>query len=868
MSIFTTIKSLFGGTAAKPTTVTAPNPAALAAKNVAQKAKATQAAQAQQDLAVKSEQAELDALLASPAGDARDAQLTAFAARSTAAALRWQAAQGVQGMVGWHALQTGAGQRDRRVGKWAKEQIAATRAVQQRDAAWGSVATGYASLLQSPSVDVRHFMELDKTFDAGLVQHQFDEAAQAQVATWRTTLQNRLQAQNDAQRSAQHLRDRLADILTVAQKGSFTDELNARLATAEADHAALAPANGLFATQRLHTEINALLPEARAAVNNAQQSATRLAAAQALAAEAQKYAFQSPEKLSSSDIAELKQRWHSSWGGYATEKSTFDAAIAQASKMLANYNAQLADRHEQSIAWLAETQAKLAAAIEAGHGIESVQLAQEINERAGKTLDLSRLPSEQGAVLDRLLSQARETRGLLWEGAAHERDELIAKVQQLAAKPLVAKFQEQAVKEATTAWKAVTEKTGGAPAAQFAAFKAACDAAWTPVKDHKANMKEVMAKGTEQRQALINELNILVNGADWNNIDWRGVETFRREARKQWRECLPSEFAKREAMNAEFDAVIKQVDDKLEGARTIEMTRRNNLTMAANALDGKPFADQHSTARMLMGRYNDERSSVYLPRDLDQAAWSSFRHAIDAVYSRREAERKAEVEQNAQAITDLIRDKQATVATLAAATALDDLKGLKAALALALLNWDAPGRLPRGVGEHSGVNIDDLVKQWQSTIDSVDTKINTLTKAVQGARAEQATALAKLLDASPADTAAVQAAWDSTSKDSTLKKAFATRVNAVLAGTPLLVSANLQTALLDAEIATQTDSPDAHKDARLKRQVQRLSDKMSGNQQASSEAGFNAWLSALVLPNATQGEAGERLAAVAAGLKS
>jgi hypothetical protein len=65
----------------------------------------------------------------------------------------------------------------------------------------------------------------------------------------------------------------------------------------------------------------------------------------------------------------------------------------------------------------------------------------------------------------------------------------------------------------------------------------------------------------------------------------------------------------------------------------------------------------------------------------------------------------------------------------------------------------------------------------------------------------------------------------------------------------------------------QTDSPAAHKDARLKLQVQRLSDKLTGNKQHSADAALNAWLAALAMSGSTQGEAGDRLQAVAKNLK-
>jgi hypothetical protein len=382
------------------------------------------------------------------------------------------------------------------------------------------------------------------------------------------------------------------------------------------------------------------------------------------------------------------------------------------------------------------------------------------------------------------------------------------------------------------------------------------------VKAHKDAMRQVNSVGNEQRQNLLNELTAIQSTIDWQMVDWSGVEALRNESRKQWRECLPSDYKQREALSAGFDSVMAVFETKLGEAREAEIARRTRLTQAALALEGKPFPEQHNGVRNLMERYNAERSSVYMPRELDQAAWTSFRAAIDAVYARREVERKTELAENAQATTDLIIAKQSVLAQLKADTDLSEVKPLQTAIAQAQQAWDEPGRLPRGVGEHGGVNIDALVKDWLAALEAAQTKAQALQGAAQKARVTQAIDLAKALDTGTD----ISALWETASKDTALKKAFSPRVNSVISGTSLMAGGSLATALLDAEIASQTDSPAAYKDARLKLQVQRLSDKLTGNKQHSADAGFNAWLAALAVQGATQGEAGERIAAMAARL--
>jgi hypothetical protein len=231
-------------------------------------------------------------------------------------------------------------------------------------------------------------------------------------------------------------------------------------------------------------------------------------------------------------------------------------------------------------------------------------------------------------------------------------------------------------------------------------------------------------------------------------------------------------------------------------------------------------------------------------------------------------------------MTDLITAKQAVLAQLKTALngadATEDtpeivslgLKPLQTALTKAQSDWDEPGRLPRGVGEHQGVDIDALVQDWLATQAAVEAHIQTLKTAAQQARAHHALALAQALDAG-VDSAVVLALWDTASKEALIKKAFASRVTAFQNSTDTTLVGDataLEQALLDAEIASQTDSPAAHKEARLALQVQRLSDKLTGAKQHHPDAGFSAWLTALALPGSTQGEAGQRIAAMAVQL--
>jgi hypothetical protein len=862
-------------------------------------------------------QAELNSLINLPNNAHKDELLIAFATKSASTQHRWQAVQAAS-PAAWQAILTQVAPRDRRIFKWVKTEIVLQKLAQVKASTWTDLSSRYQALLLASSIEVRHFIDLDKAFDNAHAKHTFDINIQTTVAEWRLQLQNRLQAQNDTQRTAQRLLADIKHIYSLAQSGEYDTHLNVQLDTAVTTYQGLPVANGILAIQRLYEEINTLLPVVKKTLTEAAIAANQLIEVNQLVKKAQDFSQQDPIKINAIGIVELKRAWQDKFNGYELQKRNFEAALNQANQQLSVHQLQLTEYRNGYLNELSNKQIALAAALEAGQGQASVALFDEINTYTtqSSTLNVPALSSEQSAELDRLLSQAREIRGLLWEGAALEREIIINKLQSLADKPLVGKFQEAAFKEAMDAWKAINVKAGNAPSGVYNQFKMASDAAYTPIKLYKEGVRQVNTVGNEQRECLLAELSTIQAGIDWSTVNWRGVEDLRKEARKQWRECLPASYKHRDALYQRFDAVMQVFEEKLVHARTAELTRRENLTQAAKALDGQTFAEQHSQARELMARYSSERINVFMPRELDQASWLSFRAAVDAVYTRREAERQAEISNNTQAITDLINAKQTVLTQLKTVhsnipvfngTENDsfensplihnpflDAKSLQAALTKAQNDWYELGELPPNTAHITDTNVDFLVKDWLTTQADVVTSINSLKNHEKQARIVRALNLAKALDSinnidvidniTNIDTnidANIDAIdnnidinnsnhhisdllniWTVASEDSLIKQAFITRITALQNNSSIVsnTTETLHQALLIAEIANQIESPPAYKANRLALQVQSLSDKLTGTKQQNVDTGLIAWLTALALPNSTQGEAGERLA--------
>jgi Domain of Unknown Function (DUF349) len=174
---------------------------------------------------------------------------------------------------------------------------------------------------------------------------------------------------------------------------------------------------------------------------------------------------------------------------------------------------------------------------------------------------------------------------------------------------------------------------------------------------------------------------------------------------------------------------------------------------------------------------------VVLPRKLEEETWQAFRSALNAVFAKRDEKRK-ELESELQ--TNL-QTKQALIAEMRALAHEAEPRMLESKQRDASARWDAAGRVPHA-------KADAINDQW---------------------RAAQAAAKAALTNLrSGAEKTAIEAARQA---------GLAARASA----TPQQQQAKLQ-ALLDLEIAAQTDSPDEFRDDRLKRQVALLAKSFQG----------------------------------------
>lgn len=866
-------------------------------------------------------QTELNTLLSLPNGSEKDTQLIEFANKSPSADYRWQAIQATS-PAAWQMVLKQMGSRDKRIYKWVKNKIAKQQAEETQKKLWDTLSIRYQHLLLKPNIELSQWIEIDKAFDNAHIKYPFDQPIQATVNEWRVTLQHRLQVHNGIQRNAQHILAELHTIYTAIESKQYHPELNTRLNAIKTKHQDLPAIDESSTLNRLYTEINQLLSTVNDALTAARIQEEQLIQANQLLDKAQLLSQKKPSDIHAEDISGLKQAWHDELNTFTPQKQAFNMALNRLNHLLHTQHSQnnsvnntlinkINTKHSKSLTsihtdrlpdinWIISKKSALANALETGQGYVAMALYNEINHYLNECTQTD-LPSEQGIELNQLLSEARKIRSILWYQADLEREAIIVKLNNLAQKPLIGKFQTLAFKEATDAWKAINTKIGPASIHLYTQFKAASDAAYIPIKTYKDNMEQIHRAGSEQRNILLKELESLKIDIDWNTVNWYGLNTMCKQARKQWKDSLPAAYKDRALLEERFNAIMQVFETQLNNARHTELIRREELTQMVHNLNGQAFATQHAKACELMKRYTNERIAVPIAHAINQTTWNTFRTAIDAIYTQRDTERQLETEQNVQLINDLIQAKQTILAQLNTfyteiSAVLEPIKidqnksnnttfihlnidsnALNIKLDTIAKQWTELGDITPSMGAIIKRDLNPMIKDWETVYAAIHTAIKQLNGYTKHRRINQALDLATAINqlhshSSETDTLNVLNLWNTACIDPVIKQAFADRIDRIQNKTNTMVNQNttdhnesntqLNKAILAAEIANQIDSPSAYKLDRLALQVQYLSNRLTGVKHNYYETGLTTWLTALALPNSTFAEAKERIARI------
>jgi hypothetical protein len=365
-------------------------------------------------------------------------------------------------------------------------------------------------------------------------------------------------------------------------------------------------------------------------------------------------------------------------------------------------------------------------------------------------------------------------------------------------------------------------------------------AAYVPVAAHLEKLKEARNENLAARNGLIEGLAEARSKFDPAAPDWRALARSVEDARVAWRKLGPVEHTvPREAQKGEkavdtrFTAALRALEEPLTQAYRDAGQERERLIAAAKELGAAttPARDSIDKVRALQTQWQAHAKSLPLPRREENALWTAFKAATDAVFTARDAARTA---REAEA-TAPIKAREAVIDALLALPAESGAAQIKRALAEADTAWRSSPRI-------HGPQAARLEARFRAARESASKRLRELAERAAQARYDALLAAMRICDereASP-DLPDLEARWSAlTDLPAAWKTAMDARFHAKSAAKPQ----TLPGTLLNLEVALSLESPPEFEAARRQLKMNALKFAMENRRpSATTPADIERWL--------------------------
>lgn len=731
-----------------------------------------------------------------------------------------------------------------------------------------TLITNARALLEQPVVPVNRVVELDQAW-AALNRDFLDAATVADFTSLSEQLGTRVREQGER---AQALTRWLAAIDDASAK------LNAPLpGVAQGD---VAP-DALDALALTLLDLTQNLPasdDARAGAKA--QEAQRMLALAASVGERAKFlrALPAPGVADDAQERQLIEQWR---GFPEMSEGALHSVLAQrfadwrnamGDERQRNRETQSAEQREQHRERVQAIETEVAAAEAAQAAGQLAELTKHINaiDQALKQGNV------HAGLAQRIDALKREQKRLhdwqRWSGA-QSREQLATEAQALAEAAKAGKVSIKAHGDAITKlrerWKDL-DKTG-APSAQsvWHTFNGALEAAYAPVAAHLEKLKQQRAENLAAREKVVATLAEAAarffppveEGAPAATTDWRAVAHALEEAQVAWRKLGPVEHTvPRQALKGEkaittrYAKAVEALEAPLKTAQSGAREQRSKLIADAKALAaGDTRArDVIDKVRKLQTQWQAAAKAMPLNRRDENALWTEFKAATDAIFAARDAARNAaEAEFAAK-----LKAHEAVIVSLAALREANNAADVKRVLREADSAWRAAPDIPK---QHAA----KMQARYRAARDAANRRITELAAHAEQARYDALlTKIAlceereKLFDASDASAtldmaqaADLEDRWNAVAH---FPDGWKPKLDARFAGlaSPTAAAADkkataksLPDLLLDLEVACGIDSPAEFAAVRQQLKLRALKTAMEGRQAVvTTPADIERWL--------------------------
>ena len=487
-----------------------------------------------------------------------------------------------------------------------------------------------------------------------------------------------------------------------------------------------------------------------------------------------------------------------------------------------------------------------------------VELA-EAAHAAGQVAELTRLmtlidnalkPGPVNAELARRIECLRQEQQRLrdwqrWSGG-QRREELVAEAQVfagMAGEKVALKAHADAIERLRERWKELDKLGGATSKSLWLAFDSALTAAYVPVAAHLEKLKTARNENLVARNRVIEGLAKAPALAAAVPPDWRAIARALEEARVAWRKLgplehtVPREAQKgKHAVAARYAAALQDLEGPLNLAYGEARQQRERFIAAVKDLgESRPLArDAIEKVRALQAQWQAHAKALPLSRREENALWSAFKAATDAVFTARDAARAArQSEANAP-----VKAREAVIDVLLALPAENGPRSapeIKRALANAETAWRACARV-------TGPQAAGLEARYRAARDAATKRLHDIADHAAQARFDALIAAVRLCDEREAAGEAapdLEARWSALENlPAAWKAAMEARWRAAARK-----GESLPDTLLNLEVACGIDSPAEFTAARRQLKMNALKFAMENRRaSAATPADIERWL--------------------------
>ena len=561
----------------------------------------------------------VDAALALPPGEMREAALLLLAVESRSPALRLRSAKALASPAAWASLETSSQDKDRRVWKVARDHLAELRKRERAGLERLGLESALGELLERRPVDLPRLVEIDNRWQA--ISTYTEPGA---FTALRHQVDTRI---SEEQRAQSELRRIL----------NATGELKARASAVGAGMEELVELDGKI--RSLIAELGAV-PVEDTLPTQLRQATTAL----------------SELAVALATVTEVAQ--------HRAQQAATDAAVLANTKIEPPVAAPPANREQarEEQEKLRDVIGRIETLVEAGSVAEAIALDGML-----RSLRLHGAALNPGWKLRMHAAEEQVAKLRAWQRAARDRqhEELIAAAEHLGASETAPENLGAEIARLQAAWKKLDAHGGAAPKRMWERFQSATHLAYAQVKKHREEQSKTRAANAELRRTLLAEAEVLGNTAPATAEDWKALPALRAALQKRWHAIGPVNRTQAKAMQAAFDRHIKTIDAILKAAHAQEALRKQSLIteveVALAAAQSALTADNRAPLALLAAmrvaqdtqkRWTGERHALQsfhpAARREEQVLWDTYRNACSAIFALRDGKREQERSQQAQ----------------------------------------------------------------------------------------------------------------------------------------------------------------------------------------------------------------------------